>query len=82
LPFDVRNLVISFINRGYSVIDVWQADGSVFSMSYNPGVSGLVAFELTSVPETSTWMMMLLGFGGVAAAIRFRRSKDHVTASA
>jgi transposase len=68
LPFDVRNLVISFINRGYSVIDVWQADGSVFSMSYNPGVSGLVAFELTSVPETSTWMMMLLGFGGVAAA--------------
>jgi hypothetical protein len=57
LPFGVRNLVITFINHGYSVIDfAGQSDSGLF-MFYNSGDPGQFAFELSSVPETATWMM-------------------------
>ena len=34
-------------------------------------VSGVV----TAVPEPATWAMMLLGFGAIGAAMRFRRDR-------
>ena len=78
LPFDIKNLVIGFINHGYSVIDFWQSDSGL-SMFYNAGGSGQIAFELSSVPETATWMMMLVGFGAMGAAIQAARRKNGVT---
>jgi hypothetical protein len=78
LPFDVRSLVIGFINHGYSVIDLWGSD-SVFTLAYSSGSSGLVAFEPSSVPEPATWTMMLVGLGAMGAAIRVMRRKNGVT---
>jgi len=34
---------------------------------------GGVSLRITAVPEPSTWAMMLLGFGGLGAALRSRR---------
>jgi hypothetical protein len=79
LPFEVRNLVINFINHGYSVIDFdGQSDSGLFTF-YNSGDPGQFVFELSSVPETATWMMMLIGFGAMGAAIRAARRKNGVT---
>ena len=33
----------------------------------------------TGVPEPASWIMMLLGFGGIAASLRFRRARSLVT---
>jgi len=35
----------------------------------------ITAVSLTAVPEPSTWAMMLIGFGGLGAAIRSRRTR-------
>jgi PEP-CTERM motif len=76
LPFDVKTLVISFINHGYSIIDfVWQSDSALYTFT-NSGSFGQFAFEPSSVPETATWMMMLVGFGAMGAAIRVTRRKN------
>jgi len=40
-----------------------------FGPDYNPGFSSLVQ----GVPEPATWAMMLVGFGGLGAAMRLRR---------
>jgi hypothetical protein len=77
LPFDIKNLVISYINQGYSVVDL--VGGSVFSVYYNYGGSGLIAFGVTPVPETATWIMTLVGFGAMGAAIRVTRRKNGLT---
>ena len=82
LPFSVKNLVRSLISHGDSVVDVVTDSGSVLTMVYNAGGSGLVAFALTPVPEPATWTMMLLGLAGMGAAIRVaRREKDAVFAA-
>jgi hypothetical protein len=36
------------------------------------------AFRVTSVPEPASWAMMLLGFGGLGAVLRHRRSQARV----
>jgi hypothetical protein len=79
LPFNVKNLVISAIEHGYSVVDLVEISGSVFTVDYNFGGSGLFAFEPNSVPETATWMMMLVGLGAMGAATRVTRRKNGVT---
>jgi hypothetical protein len=45
----------------------------VFSDSTNP-VHQAFAFA-TNVPEPSTWVMMIAGFGGIGAMLRRRRSR-------
>jgi hypothetical protein len=81
LPFDVKNLVRSLISHGDSVIDlVWQSDG-VSTLDYNIGGSGLLAMEVTPAPETATWMMMLVGFGAMGAAMQVTRRKNGLTLS-
>lgn len=47
----------------------WVYNGSPYIVPLN------VAVFSPSVPEPATWMMMLLGFGGIAASVRARRSK-------
>jgi hypothetical protein len=78
LPFNVINLVIGLINHGYSVIDFWQSS-DVSMTFFNYGGFGQLALEPTSVPETSTWVMMLVGFAAVGSAIRVTRRKNGVT---
>jgi hypothetical protein len=48
----------------------------------NAFYNGSASFAPTAVPEASTWAMMLIGFGGIGGAIRYRRRKAvPVTAS-
>jgi hypothetical protein len=73
LPFDVKTLVRSFTDRGYSVIDlVSGSDSVVFDFSFD-GNFGQLAFEPAAVPEPATWAMMVLGFGGMVAVIGVAR---------
>jgi hypothetical protein len=46
---------------------------------FNYGGFGQLALESTEVPETSTWVMTLVGFGAMGAAIRVTRRKNGVT---
>lgn len=40
--------------------------------------SGQIAFNIGGVPEPATWGMMILGFGAVGGALRYRRRKTSV----
>ncbi len=41
----------------------------------NAGYAGTLLDPVTAVPETATWIMMILGFGMVGGALRARRHK-------
>ena len=44
------------------------------------GVSNvLLTARMGAVPETATWMMMIVGFGAAGSALRYRRRKTTVT---
>ena len=58
--------------------DSLSSGGSVFTTTIAPIPGGFLAF---SVPEPSTWAMMLLGFGGLAYA-GWRRSRKPALPSA
>lgn len=52
----------------------------VFSIDLPTGVtfssaSGVFLTDTTGIPEPASWALMILGFGGVGAAVRRRRSK-------
>lgn len=49
----------------------WFYNGSPFMVALNVAVFT----PDPAVPEPATWMMMLLGFGGIAASMRMRRAK-------
>ncbi|GGB17735.1 hypothetical protein GCM10011380_04080 [Sphingomonas metalli] len=64
------------------------SNGASFSVRFNDlvGVTGgratstvTVRLLAAAVPEPATWGMMLLGFGMVAGAARYRRAKTNVT---
>jgi hypothetical protein len=38
-----------------------------------PPMALLDGVSVTAVPEPAAWAMMLLGFGGIGAAVRYRR---------
>ena len=52
---------------------------SFTSLTFTDSVSNQPAFEFdigqAAVPEPATWAMMLVGFGGMGAAIRAKRRK-------
>ena len=51
------------------------------STSQSGGKNFLIkGFTLTAVPEPSTWAMMLLGFGLIGGAFRYRKRPVHVIA--
>jgi hypothetical protein len=51
------------------------------STSQSGGKNFLIkGFTLTAVPEPSTWAMMLLGFGLIGGALRYRTRPAHVIA--
>jgi hypothetical protein len=80
LPLDVKNLVRSLISHGDDVIDlVSQSDSSFFTFDGDGSTENLYlgqfAVAPNSVPETATWIMMLVGFGAMGAAIRVTRGK-------
>jgi hypothetical protein len=81
LPLDVKNLVRSLISHGDDVIDLVSQSDGVSTLDYNIGGSGLLAMEVTPVPETATWMMMLVGFGAMGAAMQVTRRKNGLTLS-
>uniref|UniRef100_UPI0035CC03D2 FxDxF family PEP-CTERM protein n=1 Tax=uncultured Sphingomonas sp. TaxID=158754 RepID=UPI0035CC03D2 len=60
---EVNNITVSGISRG---------NGSFGgNLTFIPSV-------VTSVPESSTWIMMILGFGMAGAAMRYRRNSTKV----
>ncbi len=69
---------MGLINHGYSVIDLWHSSDVSITV-FNYGGFGQLALESTGVPETSTWVMTLVGFGAMGAAIRVTRRKNGVT---
>lgn len=80
LPLDVKNLVRSLISHGDDVIDlVSQSDSSFFTFDGDGSTENLYlgqfAVAPNSVPETATWIMMLVEFGAMGAAIRVTRGK-------
>ena len=54
----------------------WFYNGSPFMVALNVAVFTPDA----AVPEPATWMMLLLGFGGIAASLRMRRAKARLAA--
>lgn len=56
---------------------VWIIGGSVNGPDWKNDAFKLNTIKVSSgVPEPTTWMMMILGFGMVGAAVRRRRSSD------
>ncbi|HEX4180756.1 MAG TPA: PEPxxWA-CTERM sorting domain-containing protein [Caulobacteraceae bacterium] len=49
--------------------------------SFYPDNSGSQSLSISAVPEPAAWAMMLVGFGGLGAAIRSNRRKDAVAAA-
>lgn len=57
--------------------NVWIIGGSYWGPDNNNDAFKLNQIKVTSgVPEPTTWMMMILGFGLVGAAVRRRRGSD------
>ncbi len=85
--FDTENIAAgSILTRGETAFDLTQYSspfaqaGSAYGNPFNgTGGSFLSLFfnptrvEVAAVPEPETWVMMLLGFGMVAGAARYRR---------
>jgi len=47
--------------------------------SYTPDNFGEIAFNVNTIPESATWLMMLAGFGAVGFALRRRRQHMRVS---
>jgi hypothetical protein len=43
---------------------------------YATYTGGITSFSVTSVPEPASWGLMLIGFGGIGAALRKRRTRQ------
>jgi len=66
---------------GTGTYSVWLQEISPTPQGVNPRLPFSFAFVVASVPEPSTWAMMLLGFGGIGLALRRRRRAVHATAN-
>lgn len=56
------------------------SDSLMFTAYNNPAYTYLDNVTLSAVPEPATWAMMLVGFGGLGAAMRSRRRSIKVAA--
>ncbi|HEX5262037.1 MAG TPA: PEP-CTERM sorting domain-containing protein [Phenylobacterium sp.] len=81
---------VAFTVAGGYTVDLW-GDGAepVIGLTYGVGVTngqGLLDYQFdgvsgtASVPEPSTWALMLMGFGGLAWSLRRTRSRDRAYA--
>ncbi|MDO6416455.1 choice-of-anchor A family protein [Sphingomonas sp. BIUV-7] len=63
--------------NGTVVASVFDGHGEVHLGTFSGSLQTLVpaAFSVSAVPETATWMMMILGFGAVGAALRGQRRR-------
>jgi hypothetical protein len=69
-------------NPGYqSAYSAYVADH--FNPAFNSQDPSLVnyAFSISGTPEPATWAMMLVGFGGIGAAMRSARRKQAIVAA-
>jgi uncharacterized membrane protein len=57
------------------VINLGGSQGTTFSEAFSINDAGQAAGESASVPEPSTWAMMLLGFAGLVLA-GYRRARE------
>jgi hypothetical protein len=71
--FDIDDIILNYVGADSPF------GGGTVTSTYDP--AGLtVSLSVTGVPEPATWAMMLVGFGGLGAAIRTRRSRAVATA--
>jgi hypothetical protein len=71
--------IVDGVNEGQSTRFTLTAPTSlnfVIQDSYYPDNRGGVSIALSAVPEPSTWAMMLVGFGGLGAAMRGARRRQ------
>ena len=89
-PFGMAtgDVYVTNLAAGYSPVSQFYDSGldeTIFSTStgdytgVNPGL-GLNLVGTAAVPEPATWAMMLIGFGGLGAAMRSRRRSAAATA--
>ena len=68
------------VDAGYGACFVGENSGELFGGSYN------LAWQLdgtaASAPETATWMMSIIGFGGIGGLVRRDRSRTPCVARA
>lgn len=83
---DVFGMAFTLANG--DTVNVWgdgNFDGDSFGpLTYGLGISnpdGLIAYDFSgidvAVPEPAAWLLMLLGVGGVGAALRLGRRRAH-----
>ena len=65
---------LDFISTGSTTLTFTSQD---VNSPFGPVVGGV---SVTAVPEPATWAMMLIGFGGLGAAMRVSRRKQHAAA--
>ena len=64
------------LNSGWHYQLLTYAGTSTFSVSDFKGSSPIAfGFRVDAVPEPATWAMMLIGFGGLGAALRMNRRR-------
>jgi hypothetical protein len=66
---DVKSLLDVPVNAGGNTLVVNGTSGGLFSYGGNISFAKLVA----GVPEPASWALMIVGFGGMGAALRNRR---------
>lgn len=65
---------LDFISTGSTTLTFTSQD---VNSPFGPVVGGV---SVTAVPEPATWAIMLIGFGGLGAAMRVSRRKQHAAA--
>lgn len=62
------------VGQGSSATPGYKAYADNVRVSFTNGDSTLYNFETAAVPEPATWAMMIMGFGGMGALVRRRKS--------
>lgn len=62
--------------RGLEGNDTFDVVGNTLSVNFSASSPGDTVRVFTAVPEPSTWLMLILGFGLIGAALRVERTRQ------
>jgi hypothetical protein len=70
---------INYLNKGARGLegpDTFSVSGKTLTVDFRASSPGDFVRVMTSVPEPSTWMMIILGFGLIGAALRAEKTRQ------